>query len=117
VNINESLSDEAILSEIGQRLAAIRLNRNRTRAQLAGEAGVSMSTLARLETGEVATRLSGFLRVCRALDLLGAVDALIPKPAPSPLAILKLHGRSRKRASAVGHAARPTKTWTWSDRE
>lgn len=117
MDINESLSDEAILSEIGHRLAAIRLNRNQTRGQLAAEAGVSMSTLARLETGEVATRLSGFLRVCRALELLGAVDALVPKPAPGPLALLKLHGRPRKRASATGHVARPTKAWTWSDQE
>ena len=116
MKIDKSLTDQVVLSEIGSRLAAVRLSRNQTQAQLAQEAGVSLRTLTRLESGEVATQLSGFVRVCRALALLGLVDGLLPEPAPSPLALVKLHGRSRKRASTAGpwgrHAA---KAWTWGD--
>ena len=116
MKIEHAISDEAVLSEIGSRLATVRLSRNQTQAQLAAEAGISLRTLSRLESGEVATQLSGFIRVCRALDLLRALDAAVPEPAPSPLAMVKLHGRSRKRASTSGRADRlTTKVWTWGD--
>ena len=116
MKIDNALSDQAVIGEIGRRLAAIRLGRNQTQVQLAAEAGVSLRTLTRLESGEVATQLSGFIRVCRALDLLGLIDALVPEPAPSPLAMVKLHGRSRKRASTAGQAdPHTTKSWTWGD--
>jgi transcriptional regulator with XRE-family HTH domain len=116
MKIEHAISDEAVLSEIGSRLATVRLSRNQTQAQLAAEAGISLRTLSRLESGEVATQLSGFVRVCRALDLLGGINNFVPEPAPSPLAMLKLHGRSRKRASTSGRAGRlTTKAWTWGD--
>jgi transcriptional regulator with XRE-family HTH domain len=115
MNISQQLTDEAVLQELGRRLAAVRLGRNLTQAQVAGQAGISKRTIERMESGEVATQLSGFIRVCRALDLLGGIDTLVPEPAPSPLAMVKLHGRSRKRASTAGQVARPTKAWTWGD--
>ena len=116
MKIEKSLSDQAVIGEIGARLAAIRLSRNQTQAQLAREAGVSLRTLTRMESGEVATQLSGFVRVCRALDLLGGINALVPEPAPSPLAMVKLHGRARKRASTAGPTGRhAAKAWTWGD--
>lgn len=81
---------------------------------MAERAGVSARTVARLESGQVATHLSGFLRVCRALDLLDRFDAFIPAPSPSPVAQLQLQGKSRQRASRR-QAAAPKATWTWGD--
>ena len=75
---------------------------------------MSARTVARLESGQVATHLSGFLRVCRALDLLDRFDALIPAPRPSPVAQLQLQGKSRQRASRR-KATAPKATWTWGD--
>ena len=115
MNISHQLTDEAVLRELGRRLAAVRLSHDLTQAQLAAQAGVSKRTIERMESGEVATQLSGFIRVCRALDLLGGIDALVPEPAPSPLAMVKLLGRSRKRASTAGQVARHAKAWTWGD--
>jgi transcriptional regulator with XRE-family HTH domain len=99
MKITSRLSDEAILGEIGSRLAAVRLIRNLTQAALAQEGGVSRRTVERLESGEVAARLSGLVRICRALDLTGRLDALVPSPVASPVDQLKLAGRRRKRAS------------------
>ena len=109
------LSDEAILREVGSRLAAVRLARNLTQAALADEAGVSKRTVERLESGEVAARLSGLVRICRALDIVDRLDALFPSPTVSPVEQLKLAGRRRKRASGRRSPATSKRTWTWGD--
>lgn len=92
-----------------------RLERNLTQAALAEQAGVSKRTVERLESGEVATQLSGFLRVCRVLGLVERFDALIPEITPGPVALLKLQGRQRRRASGRRAAPRPAKPWTWGE--
>src|SRR5271165_7638100 len=100
MKITKTATDEAILSELGGRLAQVRLDRNLTQAQLAAQAGVSKNTVQRLESGSVATQLSGFIRVCRVLDLVERFELLVPEPVPSPVEQLKLRGRKRQRASA-----------------
>lgn len=115
MKIAKQAADEAILKEIGNRLARARLERNLTQIQLATEAGVSKSTVQRLELGNVATQLSGFIRVCRALDVVDRFDALIPEPVPSPIAQLKLRGKERRRASQTKTAKSSAKKWQWGD--
>jgi len=115
VKIESELTDQATLRELGERLARARLERNLTQGALADQAGVSKRTVERLESGEVATKLSGFLRVCRVLGLMERFNALIPEPVPSPIAQLKLQGRKRKRASGKRAAASAPKKWTWGE--
>lgn len=117
MEITHQLSDEAVLSELGARLAGIRLDRNLTQAALAEQAGVSKRTVERLESGEVATQLSGFVRVCRALELMDRFELLVPSPVQSPMAQLKLQGRKRRRASGAKSTTRPTTKWTWGEQE
>lgn len=116
MKISKSHSDEAVVRELGSRLAALRLAHNLTQAALAQEAGVSKRTVERLESGEVAARLSGLVRVCRALGLIDRLDALVPAATAGPVEQLKLAGRKRQRASqprrSVGAKARK---WTWGD--
>ena len=88
----------------------------RSLAQLSAELGVSKRTVQRLEAGAVATQLSGFIRVCRVLDVLERFDTLIPEPVPSPVEQLKLRGRQRRRASAVKTVRSPAKKWQWGDK-
>lgn len=95
-------------------MAACRLERNLTQVQLAEEAGVSKSTLQRIESGEVATQLAGLLRVCRALDLLGRFEMLLPEAVPGPMARLKRRGRERQRATRKSAVTGPKK-WTWGE--
>lgn len=115
MKITKQATDDAILNELGDRLAQVRLGRNLTQAQLAEQAGVSKRTVERLESGGVATRLSGFIRVCRVLDLAERFDLLVPEPGPSPVDLLKLRGRRRRRASTNRRPAPSREQWRWGD--
>ena len=113
MKITKQATDETVLAELGGRLTRIRLERNLTQLQLAKEAGVSKNTVQRLEAGAVATQLSGFIRVCRVLDVIERFDLLIPEPVPSPVAQLKMAGRKRQRASTTKPAKSSAKKWQW----
>ena len=115
MKMTKQATDAVILGELGSRLAKIRLDHNLTQAQLATQAGVSKRTVERLESGAVATQLSGFIRVCRVLDLIERFELLIPEPVPSPVAQLKLGGKKRQRASTAKPSKPPAKKWQWGD--
>ena len=111
-----STSDDALLQEIGARIANVRLARNLTQADLAEQAGIGVRTVQRLEQGASATHLSGFFRVCRALGLLDRLDSLIPVESVSPMAQLTLKQRQRRRASSVRESPSAAKTpWSWGE--
>ncbi len=114
MKISAQLTDQAILQELGGRLASARIDADLTQAALAEQAGVSKRTIERLESGEVATQLAGFLRVCRVLGLLERVDALVPESTPGPMAQFTQQGRKRQRASGKKAAGKP-KQWTWGE--
>src|SRR5580658_2307022 len=116
MKIAKQATDDAVLAELGGRLARIRLERNLTQAQLAEQAGVSKRTVERLEAGTVATQLSGFIRVCRVLDVIERFDLLVPEPVPSPVAQLKMAGRKRQRASTAKPVKPSAKKWQWGDK-
>ena len=108
------IGDNEFLKLVGERLAALRLVKNLTQAQLAEQAGLGVRTIQRLELGAAAIQLSGFVRVCRVLGLLERFDAFIPEVAASPIELLKLQGRRRQRATGRKAAGdgEPSQ-WTW----
>ncbi|MDY6982675.1 MAG: helix-turn-helix transcriptional regulator [Pseudomonadota bacterium] len=110
------LSDEAVLQELGRRLAQYRLNLNLTQQALAREAGISLRTLNRIECGEP-SQTANVVRVLRALGLLGNVEALVPEAPASPIQQLKLKGRARKRASSARRATQAAEPWSWNTPE
>jgi transcriptional regulator with XRE-family HTH domain len=114
VKIVKQATDEAIIRELGGRLARSRLDRNWTQAQLAESAGISKRTVERLEAGSVATQMSGLIRVCRALEIIERFDLLVPESVSSPVEQLKLHGRTRRRAGSKKKAD-SSRTWHWKD--
>ncbi len=112
-----SPADSSVLDNLGQQLASRRLFRNQTQAQLAKEAGVSLRTVIRLESG-TSTQLVNLLRVLRALDLLTNFQQLVPLPLSSPLAQLHAKTKPRKRASKSRSVARehpPATAWKWAE--
>jgi transcriptional regulator with XRE-family HTH domain len=117
MKITPQLTDDTILTELGARLARVRLEKNLTQAQLALQAGVSKRTIERLEQGAAAPQLSSVIRLCRVLGLLENFELLLPEPAPSPMAQLYLRGKTRQRASRprFGAVQEPPAPWTWGD--
>ena len=116
MNIQENLTDDVIVQELGRRLARLRLDKNLTQAQLAHEAGVGVRTVQRLEAGTAAPQLTMFIRICRALGITDHFNLLIPEPIPSPMQQLKMRGKLRQRASGQSTAvAEDPGPWTWAD--
>lgn len=114
--ISKSQSDEAVLSEIGVRMAHRRLEFQLTQADLAKQAGVSKRTVERIEAGASA-QSSSMIRIFRVLDLMQALDSMIPEPGPSPMDLLKLKGKVRQRASSNRSEHQPENDWSWGENE
>jgi transcriptional regulator with XRE-family HTH domain len=112
--LEDQMTDEAFLREVGARLEQLRLRQNLIRADLAEQAGISRSTLERIEAGE-SVQLVNLVRLCRALGILNLFEKAFPVPQASPLAQLRLQKKMRQRASRK--RAQPVKPWTWGDSE
>jgi len=115
MKIDESLTDEAIQAEIGQRIARRRLDFKLTQADLAEQAGVSKRTLEHAETGSN-VQLTTIIRIFRVLDLLSGLDRILPESKPRPIELMKRKNQPRQRASTRGQSA-SAEPWTWADEE
>lgn len=109
-------SDLAWQQDLGARLQAHRLNQNLSQAELAAATGLARKTITNLETGHGGTLLT-LIAVLRGLGLLGQFDAFIPAPDPSPIQLVKLAGKQRRRATgrrkSPAALEEPQKPWTW----
>jgi len=116
------LSDDAVTEELGRRIAAARLERQITQAQLADAAGVSKRTVERLESGEP-TQLANLIRCLRALDRLENLERFLAETPISPIEQLKGHRTRRRRArpskggASSSTAAAPSEGWVWGDKK
>ena len=68
------LPDSMIQSKMGLRLKAVRLKQNITQQALAEESGVSLSSVKKIEKGEIGS----FDSLLRVLRTLGKLDVLLP---------------------------------------
>lgn len=105
---------EQLAARIGRGLAAERLSRNLTQAQLATEAGLSLSTLRRLEDGKNVS-LDNLIRVMDALQIASRLDALTPALDIRPVERVRPAGRERQRAAPAASAP-PASRWAWGDK-
>jgi transcriptional regulator with XRE-family HTH domain len=117
MNLEELMTDDAVLAELGRRLAQNRLERNWTQAEMAAQAGLGQATVQRAERGE-SIQMTSMVKLLRTLGLLGALDAAVPESIVLPIAQLEReqhHGRRRAsgRRRAAGEA--DEKPWTWGD--
>jgi len=119
MRIEANLTDDAVLAELGERIAGLRLGADITQQALSARAGVGRTVLQRIEAGAPVTS-TNLVRVLRALDALDALERLLPPATPSPVAALALRGRARRRASGA-HARRQQppggreRPWQWGD--
>jgi len=115
MKLNNLQSDDAILAELGHRLARRRIDRRLTQAELAARAGIGKRTLERVEAGHSA-QLSTLVRIFRELDLIANLDSMLPEPGIRPLDAVRLKRGIRQRAPGErgGQAEGP---WEWKDKQ
>ena len=68
----------------------------------------------RVEAGAT-TQLSTMIRIFRILELLGALDGLVPEAGARPMDLLKLKGKERQRATRKKKKQQGEEPWKWSD--
>ena len=94
-----SMSDNAIQAEIGARLKALRLQKNRTQNDLSQAIGLSVNVIKSLEGGK--GKLSSLIAVLRELGRLDGLSQFIPEQKISPIELAKREGKKRIRASGT----------------
>ncbi len=99
MQIDKLTPNNAILTELGERLARVRKRQGQSQEALAGEAGLGVATLRRIEDGGDG-KLGSWLKILKALDLEAGIEALLPAIFQSPmeeaLANKKRSGGGRK---------------------
>jgi len=121
MQLHKSMSEDAVLAELGHRLERHRVERNRTQAELAEQAGIGRATLQRIERGD-SVQMTSIVKLMRALELLSALDAAVPESIAFPIAELeRQQRRSRRRARGRhggpgGRAPSPDEQpWGWGE--
>ncbi len=94
-----AMSDTAILKEIGSRIRALRLRKNRSQDELSAATLLSTNTIKSLEAGKA--KMSTFIAVLRELGALDEIDNFIPEITVSPVELAKRQGRKRLRATTT----------------
>ncbi len=115
MKITAALTDDAVLAELGARIAARRIDLELTQATVAEQAGIAKRTLERMEAGKTSA-LSTLVRVLRVLDAATGLDSLLPESGPRPMELLKQRGKARQRASGKRAAKASNKPWHWDEK-
>lgn len=97
------LSDLQLGKRIGEKLKAIRLKRNITQQSLADASSISLSSLKKIENGEIGT-FDSLLRVLRTLGMLESIASLFEEEQMSPSEYYEMVNKAKKstRKRAVG---------------
>ena len=98
------MPDVAIVKQIGSYIRHIRLQQNKTQAQLAEMAGLNRWTISQIENGDSIT-LTSLIQILRALDSLYVLKAFEVTDEISPLEYAKLKKHKKERVRN-----KPTKT-------
>lgn len=108
------LADDVVQRKIGARLKALRLKQNITQQSLAEESGVSLSSVKKIEKGEIGS-FDTFLRVLRTL---GKLDVLLPLVEEEPMSPIeyyelmqKVGAHHRKRAARKMQKEKEAQSW------
>ena len=93
-----SMTNEAIIKILGERIQQKRLNKNLSQEDLSKKAGVSRRVIYQMESGHPTTLMT-LISVLRGLNALGEIESFLPPSKLSPIQLAKLEGRTRQRAS------------------
>ena len=115
MKITSLITDDAVLAELGARIAGRRIELQLTQADVAEQAGIAKRTLERMEAG-LTSQLVTLIRVLRVLDAASGLDSLIPESGPRPMDLLQRKGKVRQRASGQRAVKPGAKQWRWDEK-
>ena len=108
----KDLTPHAIANELGERIKTARLNANLTQKALAKKAGLSLKAVTNSEKGK--STLESIIAILIALEITEQLGTFIPKQEISPVQLMELQGKERKRASSTPKSNKQSKdTPTW----
>ena len=93
------LTAHAIAGELGERIKIARLNANLTQKALAKKAGVSLKAVTNGEKGK--STLESMIAILIALEITEQLNFFLPKQEISPVQLIELKGKERKRATSA----------------
>ena len=102
MRITGLLTDDAVLAELGARIAGRRVELQLTQAAVAEQAGIAKRTLERMEAG-LTSQLATLVRVLRVLDAASGLDSLIPESGPRPPCKMGRMGRTLPALNTMQH--------------
>lgn len=109
------LSSLVVLSEIGSRLKAYRIDSSLTQDELANKAGVSRRSIQHMESGDD-VKFSTIIKVLMELELDSNLDMLVPDPTKRPSYYMNLKSDTHHRVRASKKTVNESKnTFKWGD--
>jgi len=88
--------ENEILKELGKRLARVRKQQGFSQTRLAEKAGLGVATVRRIELGQD-SQMESWLKLMKSLQMISAIDALLPETYRSPMAEALSNTKSRRR--------------------
>lgn len=90
------LSDTQLSKRIGEKLKSIRLKRNITQQSLAEASSISLSSVKKVENGEIGS-FDTLLRMLRTLGMLESISQLVEDEQLSPSEYYEMVNKTKKR--------------------
>lgn len=109
-----TLSDALLSKRIGEKLKAIRLKRNITQQSLAEASSISLSSVKKVENGEIGS-FDTLLRILRTLGMLESISTLFEEEQLSPSEYYEMVNnakqKTRKRAGGKFKIVKEESEW------
>lgn len=115
MNMIDDMNDEALLQEVGRRIAFLRRSSQIKQEELAEKAGISRYALSRLENGAGGIRLESFLSVLRSLNVLNRLSVVLPEPTLTPIQLVELEKKSEGALPKRIRTRRSSSNRVWGD--
>lgn len=95
-----SMTNTRIERIVGERIKKLRLEYNITQQDLAKKTGLSRVSISKIERG-MGVNLSSLLEIMRGLRVLENIEHLIPEPEISPIEIIRLKNKTKKKRAST----------------
>ena len=110
----DSMSNQAIVTELGINLRKIRVSQKLTQENLARQAGLSRSAIYELENGKTATSLITIVQVLRVLQQLTVFDSWKQEKPERKLSMFKTNAKVGLRAKPkLTQRKKEENEWEW----